>query len=596
MRRRIGIIVVLLNLLIISFCACSNKEKEDTDIVKKERGILETDSNEKSEQHKRSEQQTGQTRGQILSVNKTTSEADRNNQDFVDIGESEIGTAASDESVSISTSNGDDLSIISNSSGQMETNPTLKSKWYQGLDLSRCNLPLSNDYLVFEYAYKYDREDLIASQDLEMYAGFKRCMDAIYCYSAKSQQVKAAYDWLIYNVEPYGMNKGWVIVPYWSELPTGPFLYGEAYMRGYNAAFKLCMDIIGIPCETIKGTRNPCPYMIPKEEWKEWEWLNVALDGEWYHLDLFWEDAFDNSGDTISYNYFNRTDANFEKNYAWTKTHLCNSQKYDYYNYPALSQKIETEAQFIDYVAQNCNKTSFKMIVRDSLELENILYDYESVSEKIGAFVVWNFSSDVEIRGNYKIIRIYITKVEEEIHPGFVHSPSVFHSVLNDYMKKGAHQVTIVIADSSFSEEAYNMPKSAYTMEHDGYIDGSFLYKRTYFSGALGNDSEEARLENFHRITISFNYISEDYLNEQARTLQEAADIVVNAYDSADEIVPGVKIFDAKIIITMDTMSPPDVETVQNIVCQRLPGVELMELSTEELRNGYLLWAVMGIF
>ncbi len=72
---------------------------------------------------------------------------------------------------------------------------------------------------------------------------------------------------------------------------------GKATCSGYSRAFSLIMTRLGIPCYICRGFSggDHC-------------WNIVCLDGEFYNVDLTWDDA-DPTG--ISYNYFNKTDADY---------------------------------------------------------------------------------------------------------------------------------------------------------------------------------------------------------------------------------------------------------------------------------------------
>ncbi len=73
----------------------------------------------------------------------------------------------------------------------------------------------------------------------------------------------------------------------------------RAVCSGYAAAFQLLVQRLGIPCARVQGTetKTGAPH----------EWNIVELDGEWYHIDVTWDDPVF-SGDPAegycSYDYF----------------------------------------------------------------------------------------------------------------------------------------------------------------------------------------------------------------------------------------------------------------------------------------------------
>ena len=72
---------------------------------------------------------------------------------------------------------------------------------------------------------------------------------------------------------------------------------GETVCAGYAGAFSCIMTKLGIPCYVCGGYGGEAH-----------EWNIVCLDGEYYNVDLTWDDA---GSDEILYNYFNKTDADY---------------------------------------------------------------------------------------------------------------------------------------------------------------------------------------------------------------------------------------------------------------------------------------------
>ena len=67
----------------------------------------------------------------------------------------------------------------------------------------------------------------------------------------------------------------------------GPLVYGKALCEGYSKAFMYLCQSVGIPCICVAGTGNGEKHM----------WNMLQLDGEWYNMDVTWDDDGD-------YNYF----------------------------------------------------------------------------------------------------------------------------------------------------------------------------------------------------------------------------------------------------------------------------------------------------
>ncbi|MBQ7541215.1 MAG: hypothetical protein IJT44_02875 [Clostridia bacterium] len=90
-------------------------------------------------------------------------------------------------------------------------------------------------------------------------------------------------------------------------------LVGEnAACEGYAKTAKYLLDLLGIPCFVVHGSSTP-----PGSRTQSHMWNVVQLDGEWYHLDLTWDDpVMENGGSMIRYTYFNVTDAQIKKTHA----------------------------------------------------------------------------------------------------------------------------------------------------------------------------------------------------------------------------------------------------------------------------------------
>ena len=66
-----------------------------------------------------------------------------------------------------------------------------------------------------------------------------------------------------------------------NENPFGLLVGGVAICRGYTSTFQLFMDMLGIECITVDGTAR---------ETEPHAWNMVRLDGEWYCVDVTWND------------------------------------------------------------------------------------------------------------------------------------------------------------------------------------------------------------------------------------------------------------------------------------------------------------------
>lgn len=127
----------------------------------------------------------------------------------------------------------------------------------------------------------------------------------------------------------------------------GCLIEGKAVCEGYSKAMLMLCEYAGIDCIPVMGTANPDDPIAHM-------WNKVNIDGEWYNIDVTWDDPISNLGDDyLRYDYFNITDT------ACQSDHVFEENKYMKYppaesessNYFVKSQLlIENSADAADTV------------------------------------------------------------------------------------------------------------------------------------------------------------------------------------------------------------------------------------------------------
>lgn len=86
-----------------------------------------------------------------------------------------------------------------------------------------------------------------------------------------------------------------------NDNPYGFLIGGVGICRGYTATFQLFMDLIGIECISVQGQSNSTR--------DEHAWNMVRLDGEWYCVDVTWDDPVTDQPVSVqkAHRYFNVT-------------------------------------------------------------------------------------------------------------------------------------------------------------------------------------------------------------------------------------------------------------------------------------------------
>jgi hypothetical protein len=131
------------------------------------------------------------------------------------------------------------------------------------------------------------------------------------------EKIKAIHDWIVSHVEYDQSLKRYTAYD--------AVTIGEAVCQGYALLGYKMLNEAGITAIIAEGTVNT----------GEHAWNMVKLDGEWYHLDLTWDDPVvsqtagkatskevaKSEESSIRYHYYLRTDEELRVDHRWTKTY-----------------------------------------------------------------------------------------------------------------------------------------------------------------------------------------------------------------------------------------------------------------------------------
>ena len=116
------------------------------------------------------------------------------------------------------------------------------------------------------------------------------------------EKLKYFHDYLVLNCEPSTDD------PY-ADTIYGALVKGKALCEGYTKAFSYLCNLAGIENVIVTGATD-VPHM----------WNMVKLGGNWYHVDVTWDDASDklheDYPDIILYQYFMITDSVIRNNHT----------------------------------------------------------------------------------------------------------------------------------------------------------------------------------------------------------------------------------------------------------------------------------------
>lgn len=147
-----------------------------------------------------------------------------------------------------------------------------------------------------KYAYaNNDTRCFKTTQDVEVYNKAVQIISSVITpLMSDYEKEKAIHNYLIQNVSyDYSTKFG---------TAYDAIINGTCVCAGYSDAFKLFMDLLNIKNELAIGFGNGGMH----------EWNIVKLNGNWYQVDVTWDDCLS------SYKYFNITDAQMSKDHTWT--------------------------------------------------------------------------------------------------------------------------------------------------------------------------------------------------------------------------------------------------------------------------------------
>jgi len=108
------------------------------------------------------------------------------------------------------------------------------------------------------------------------------------------QKALALHDWLINNAD-YSSYRTFF-------GPEGVLVYGEGVCQSYASAYGMLLDKVGISHYPVLSTEM------------DHAWNLIQLDGEWYHVDVTWDDPV---GGEEQHLYFGLTDELMGKDHTW---------------------------------------------------------------------------------------------------------------------------------------------------------------------------------------------------------------------------------------------------------------------------------------
>lgn len=137
----------------------------------------------------------------------------------------------------------------------------------------------------------------------------------------------------------------------------GTLVEKRAVCEGYARTFNFLVTHLGIKCMDIFGISEGEAHM----------WNTVSLGGDWYYVDVTWDD---NDYEEMKYAYFNVNDNVIRKDHEFSK--LFSEMTDD-----EINGGTDSKAQMMNIFIPKCDQTAYNYYVRTLAHMED--YDGESV-------------------------------------------------------------------------------------------------------------------------------------------------------------------------------------------------------------------------
>lgn len=153
-----------------------------------------------------------------------------------------------------------------------------------------------NGYITEVNPLYYDMD--MATMQSEVEENIKDALADMWSLADDVEKVKYAHDYLTHTID-YVAND-------LDQSAYSGFVNGQTVCAGYSKCFAYMMQKMGIPCTVVIGSANG----------ENHSWNLLELDGEYYTMDVTWDDPIGNDADTYYYDYFNITDSQLGKDHS----------------------------------------------------------------------------------------------------------------------------------------------------------------------------------------------------------------------------------------------------------------------------------------
>ncbi len=242
----------------------------------------------------------------------------------------------------------------------------------------------------YAYAIRTGNMAFLEETELQALKSIKKISDKLGLENMKDIDViKTVHDYLINNTR-YDTSKE---AAKESHTPYGLITNNVAVCDGYAESFMIFMLLNDIECTTVTGIVKKEESEKPDQDNTELHaWNQLCLDGEWYNVDVTWDDPISTNSngeyiDTLRYTYFLVNDKVMEETHTSDCGYdeKCSSDKYHMYMYK-------------QYLCENDEDVWAR--IEEQKENDSIYFVYrEERYDKGDMFIIFQKKYNVALRG-----------------------------------------------------------------------------------------------------------------------------------------------------------------------------------------------------
>lgn len=186
----------------------------------------------------------------------------------------------------------------------------------------------------------------------------------------------AIHDYIVLHNEYDYVNYLADTIPDDSYSSYGIFFNGTAVCQGYAYATHILLELAGIDSQIVTGEANGGGHA----------WNKVNIDGEYYNLDVTWDDPVPNVDGRTTYTYFNVTDEQLALNHTWEMKEFpsATATAANYYESKGLVVRSveELRTRLNAAIASHSSTVSFRVDYEGNVraDMSDIIFGSSSVS------------------------------------------------------------------------------------------------------------------------------------------------------------------------------------------------------------------------